>query len=74
MTLATPARIPPMADPTTTGTTRISAAVETLMWERRGSIANPSTRTLAIPTIDPSRCLRTVSVLSSVRFAFCGAE
>jgi hypothetical protein len=40
MTLATPARIPPMTDPTTTGMTSTNAAVDTLMCERRGNIAN----------------------------------
>ena len=69
MTLDMPALMPPMAEPDDDGDDEApSAAVETLMCERSGSIANPSTSTLATPTIDPTRCLRTLSVLSSGRF------
>ncbi len=61
-TLTRPARNPPTTAPTTTGTTRISAAVETEMWLRSGSIANARAATAATPTSEPSSPLRTTSV------------
>ena len=51
--MITPATNPPMATPTTTGTTSTRAVVATLMWLRREKITAPRATAKAIPATDP---------------------
>ena len=52
-TAVSPARNPPIAAPTTTGTTRTSATIATSRCERSGSMAPRSKAVVSAATMDP---------------------